>query len=679
MENKFDFRKNMVKMHKSISYSDQPEKDEIRFLNTVYVDFSDEVIETAVEDFFDYMKKAFKINLEFSSEKDAFLKIYLDESKLNDAKGYMGRRTIVDDKITIYGFDSRGIAQALYFLEDEMNFRKAPFIKKKDVENIIEFSPKMVHSGYGLDEFPDEYLSVCAHNGYDAILVFLKDATHSAMGECDFNDLVKRAKKYGIDVYAYSYFMNFVHPEDENAKEIYRNVYGGLFEKIHGLKGIVFVGESIEFPSRDEHVVPYHHRMKSPDGLPFDKQFPGWYPCYDYKDWLTLVRDSIFEVNPDADVVFWTYNFGPAPEEARIKLIESLPENISILVTFEMFDRIYYLNSFGTVRDYTIAYTGPSNIFKGEAAVVAKRKNIRLYSQVNTAGRTWDYGVAPYEPFPYAWHKRNTAILKAKEEFGLCGLMENHHYGFYPSFISTLAKYTFTKNTENFDERFLRIAKKYTNETDKFIEGIKYIDEAVGYCTPSKENQYGPMRIGPAYPLCLKNPIKKPSEPGTLFGNGIYTTLNLNDDWDFQNVYSIRIFDEIDDCKKAIALYKKGLLVLKTIKNKNAELKRLINLCAFLMRCHITNKNAKEFEINRRKLFAATNRTELNKTAEKMYKIALKELENAQKTIPLVKADSSIGYEASMGYVCDEESILWKIKQTNLMINNELKIYMKKH
>lgn len=677
MEKKFDFRKSMCKQHKPIKVTSLLEKNEVQFLNTVYVDIFDEVVETAVRDFFDFMKKAFEINLVFAPENDAFLKIYLDKDKLKDAKGYMGRRTIVNDNsVTIYGFDNRAIAQGLYFLEDEMKLRKAPYIKKKDIENIIEFSPKMVHSGYGLDEFPDEYLSVCAHNGYDAILVFVKDATHSAMGECDFNDLVKRAKKYGIDVYAYSYFMNFVHPEDENAKEIYQKVYGGLFEKIEGLKGIVFVGESIEFPSRDPHVVPYHHRMKSPDGLPFDKPFPGWYPCCDYKEWLTLVRDSILNVKPDADVVFWTYNFGPAPEEARIKLIESLPDNVSILITFEMFDRIYHKNSVGAVRDYTISYVGPSKAFMAEANAVAKKKNVRLYSQVNTAGRTWDYGVAPYEPFPYQWHKRNSAILKAKEELGLSGLMENHHYGFYPSFISQLAKYTFTKNTESFEERLLNVAKSYTDEVDKFIEGIKYIDEAVQYCTPSKENQYGPMRIGPAFPLCLKNGIKKPSEQGTLFGNAIYTTLNLNDDWDFQIVYSIRILDEIEDCKKAIELFKKGIFVLRKIKNKNMELKKLINLCEFLKRCHETTRNSKEFEINRRKLMAATNKKELKITALKMQRIALKEIDNAQKTIPLVRFDSSIGYEASMGYVCDEESILWKIKQTTLMLNNELRVYL---
>ena len=116
MENKFNFRKNMIKIHKPIKVTTAPEKDEVQFLNTVYVDFTDEVIETALKDFIDFMKKSFKINLVFKPENEAFLKIYIDSDKLKEARGYMGRRTIVNEKgITIYGFDNRAIAQSLYF------------------------------------------------------------------------------------------------------------------------------------------------------------------------------------------------------------------------------------------------------------------------------------------------------------------------------------------------------------------------------------------------------------------------------------------------------------------------------------------------------------------------------------------------------------------------------------
>ena len=58
------------------------------------------------------------------------------------------------------------------------------------------FSPQMVHSGYGFDEFPDEYLMRIA-----------------------------RANKYGLDVYAYSCMANKFHPEEEGAEAYYESTY----------------------------------------------------------------------------------------------------------------------------------------------------------------------------------------------------------------------------------------------------------------------------------------------------------------------------------------------------------------------------------------------------------------------------------------------------------------------
>ena len=51
--------------------------------------------------------------------------------------------------------------------------------------------------------------------------------------------------------------------------------------------------------------------------------------------------------------------------------------------------------------------------FKSEAEV-AKKRGIKLYSQVNTGGKTWDFGVIPYEPFPYQWIKRYKEMEKAQ-------------------------------------------------------------------------------------------------------------------------------------------------------------------------------------------------------------------------------------------------------------------------
>lgn len=83
----------------------------------------------------------------------------------------------------------------------------------------------MIHSGYGIDEFPDAHLSQIAHTGMDAILVFVKGVNLTTRGFLDFNDLIWRAAKYGIDVYAYSYLKSEKHPEDEGTEAFYESTY----------------------------------------------------------------------------------------------------------------------------------------------------------------------------------------------------------------------------------------------------------------------------------------------------------------------------------------------------------------------------------------------------------------------------------------------------------------------
>ncbi len=680
-EKNYDFRKRLCNSHKRIvrDKNERPSANEyeIGSAATVSVENGDTVANLAAKDFVDYLKKAFGIKAELVSDNADITARAVSSGLGENSNGYMGRKTTVTEKgIVIEAYDMRGIAQAFYALEERMNIRKAPFLTYGVTEERPAFSPRMVHSGYGMDEFPDEYLAACAHHGYDAILAFVKDATHSAHGECDFVDIVKRASKYGIDVYAYSYLKNFVHPSDENAKEVYAELYGGIFRDIPGLKGIVFVGESIEFPSKDPKVACRHHYETPESGIPDGKITPGWWPCSDYPEWISLVRDSIRGVSPNADVVFWTYNFGFVEEKYRVELLRKMPTDISLLVTFEMFDKYEMGNGVGQVMDYTISHTGPGKYFLSEAKVAAER-GIKLYSQVNTAGRTWDFGVAPYEPFPDQWNKRHQELLSAREKYGLSGLMESHHFGFLPSFITRIAKNNYTLGGIPYEQKLEQIAKEFAGaEYEKFIEGMKLVNESITHYVPSDENQYGPFRIGPAYPLCLAKNCKLPNQPGVHFGNGIYNTIpGIYDAWGRHDPYGLRVRAEIAEAKISRDYVRRGLRILKTIKNKTVELERLINLVAFIEKCYITAVNAKTFHIKRAELLGADTKAKLSKAINEIERIAKAELENAKSTIPLVERDSSIGYEASMGYQCDRRGLEWKIEHTEYMLGVELEFY----
>lgn len=677
-EQNYDFRREVCRIHKRIYNwkSRTPQSDELMLKDGLTISCSTRgpVARTALKDFQGYLKTAFGFRSKVV-EGMAEITIAIDP----DLREYMQRRVTVDKTgVTIAAADERGVAQALYTLEDRLNTRQAPFLACGHSEQKPAFSPRMVHSGLGIDLYPDEYLSVCAHHGYDAVLVFVRDTTHAGLRnrEYDFNDLVRRAANYGIDVYAYSYIQNPVHPDDENARESFDRAYGDVFRAVPGLKGMVFVGESVRFPSKDPCVERFGGAK---DGIPSNKPSSGWWPCCDYAEWIGMARDSIRSVKPDADVVLWTYNWGKQPEEARVALLERLPTDISLLVTFEMFDPLELGSSTGWVSDYTIAHVGPGAYFTSEAAV-AKRRGLRLYAMVNTAGRTWDFGSAPYEPFPWQWHARHQKILECRQQYGVCGLMESHHFGFLPSFISEQAKQAFTVGGKEFEQYLTDWAKGLAGEQwQTLLEGIRLVDESIRSYVPGNENQYGPYRIGPAYPFCLKRSMKKTNTPDMMFGNAIYNVVNNYADHKKVSPYSLRIRDELKLHRKALACTREGLKTLKGIKNKTSQLKKLVDLVDFLAHYHQTAVNHKQFTICRAKLLASGCEQEIGRLADEIERIARREIKNAEQTIPLVRRNSEFGYEPSMEYQCDEECLRWKIRQVEFMLQSELAPYRHKH
>jgi hypothetical protein len=72
------------------------------------------------------------------------------------------------DAVVLCGADDRGTAQGCYYLEDLMNLREAPFLEEDDRIRSPVFQPRMVHSGWGIDQFPDSHLSAIAHDGRSA-------------------------------------------------------------------------------------------------------------------------------------------------------------------------------------------------------------------------------------------------------------------------------------------------------------------------------------------------------------------------------------------------------------------------------------------------------------------------------------------------------------------------------
>lgn len=589
-------------------------------------------------------------------------------------------------RIVVCGGDERGTAQGSYYLEDLMNLREAPFLRRQDVVREPLFSPRMVHSGWGLDHYPDAHLNAMAHAGIDAVLVFVKAVDRTPNGYLDFNDLIDRAERYGLDVYMYSLVASRMHPDDPRAEEYYDSTYGQIFAACPKFKGIVFVGESCEFPSRDPQTTGTL-RLDWPEDKPQTKPHPGWWPCCDYPAWLNRIKQTVRKYNPDVDIVFWTYNWGKAPQEDRLRLIRSLPEDITLLATFEMFEPIRTGQVTNVCVDYTISYPGPGAYFRSEAEA-ARERGLRLYTMCNTGGLTWDIGVIPYEPVPHQWAQRHAGLLQARSDWGLSGLMESHHYGWWPSFIGELAKWTYWSPGPPVEDIHRAIAQRdFSAEGAPYVlEAWKYWSEGIRHYVPTNEDQYGPFRVGPSYPLIFRVPVRMPKawHAMAMFDSPIVLTNYEPELFPYENPSQSpaisRSAAEIGSLERMKRLWEEGnacleKAILLAPERKQAEANRLLLLNRFIVCCVRTTIHAKTWWLLKKRLFLEQDKQAAGVLLAELERVALREIGNAEAAVPLVEADSRLGWEPSMDYMTDREHLLWKIAQVRTVLDHEFPLY----
>ena len=594
------------------------------------------------------------------------------------------RIVVTEDSVTVTGHDERMTAQGVYVLEDEMNRVEGPVLGTQDITRRVRFSMRMAFH----EEYPDEYLDILAHAGINTILVPTDSVLTDNAEAARVNDIIARALAHGLDTYTFSPFhWNKKHPEDEGAREYYRERFGHLFSLCPGLRGFVFVGEVCEFPSHDERTTMKSVYESHGEGKPS----PGWFPCRDYPEFIALIASVIRENRPDADIVFWTYNWGHADEEARVSLIGHFPRDITLMTTFEVperFDISPEITEYTT--DYMLWKIGSSACFRSESEA-AKRRGLRMYSMVNGAGDTWDIGCVPYIPAVDRWMERHRAILHAQDTMRLDGLHECHSYGLTPTVITELEKYAYYDPAPDMDALYHALLVRDFGEenADTAARAFSCFSEAMKFCVSTNNDQYGPARVGPSYPLFYRTVEPIPTAAGE-------TKRNPNNTCSAAYYYSLddlpKLLYEADSYETMEELFHEGNLLFGEVAGtltgrKKEEAERLWGVSRYIEYtaaaiCHVkrwhylkgtlgvlyeppcifegydgcpgsrkTTKMPPPAE-NRRAVYA------------KLIRIAEAECKNAEKTIPLVENDSRLGYTPELGYCTSAEQLRWKIRVT---------------
>ncbi len=693
-EKNYEFRQRISTVHKTgrRDLTAQPQPGEVVIDAAWDISFAtdaDALIRQAAKDLQDYFLVSMGMPLRLQPGGNSGIVLTLNPGLEKPGSFEL---TVESGRITVAGKDSRGVIFGCIYLEDLLNLREAPFVEPGRVIKERLVTPRMVHSGWGMDAFPDDHLNAIAHAGFDTVVIFTAGIDKTHVGYLDISDVINRAESFGLDTMLYGYLPGYKHPDDADAQEFFENVYTKLFNYYPKARGVMLVGESAEFPSKDPATTGKSWRESVKDGIPDPKPSPGWWPCSDYPKWLTMVRDAVRKAKPDALIVFNTYNWGWAPLEHRQKFLDNFPEGVVLQATFEMFKEIDREGLQCAIMDYTISTAEPGYYFTSESAS-AHARGIPLLATANTAGMTWDIGCIPYVPTPQQWIRKFRLLDQARVDWGVSRYYDNHHYGWWPSVITDLARWNFWSPQPDMDKLLRKFAVRDfgPEAAPLMLQAWDKWSESIGYFTPTNEDQYGPFRVGPSYPLIFhpnitrtlgNKEIQFPTAPFAHFGHHIIKTFyqpyeNIN-----QAPGKLRYPVELRSLEKSRALWQEGVELMERAvplmparKRPNGEYE--LNLGKFILASLITGIHVKQWWLLNTALVNASSSAEASKLLDEIESLAKQEIANAESAIPAVEKDSRLGWEPSMEYVTDRWHIEWKIRQVRTMIDGEIGAYRK--
>ncbi len=652
---------------------------------------ADIVLQNAAADLQDYFGVSMNLPLVLINGTESTPKsIYLGVDSNLGERDF--RMQVCDDRIVIKGCNCRFAAQGSFCLEDELNLNEAPVIAPCDVTRHMRFSFRTIANGNGRTPVSDANLNMLAHAGFTTIEV---GCSVDPIKAAEINALIERAARYGMDAYCCPHYHNEMHPDDEGAFAYYDAYYGRIAELSPGIKGYMFVGEACEFPSKDERTTgkPWQESLND------EKSSPGWFPCRDYPQFVSLLRDVIRSHTPDADIIFWTYNWGYEEQSLREALVRSVPTDIIMMATFEVDDEIKIapeIVEFTT--DYTLWQIGPSFCYTTESAVVRER-GMKMYSMTNTGGNTWDIGGVPYLPAPQRWIQRWRAVTDAHETLKMDGVRESHNYGFWPSFLPEMAKWAFMTPDVNLNELLNRIViRDFGKENlEPVLRAFEMFSEGMSHCVSTNEDQYGPARVGPAYPLFFERwelipPCPQTGKECNFEAFPVYT-YNLD--------RSKKLLYEIDEYVAMARAFDAGCTILSAVidkmegPKKNAAM-HILQVAQYIRNNAKTVYNVKRWHYLKGQLGiyvdadptwvgGRKNMPDAEKAVKplvpvedklpvvlELLEIIKDEIENAKDTIPIVEANSRLGFNQEYGYSSDTTHLLWKIEMAERTIVEEL-------
>ena len=687
---------------------------------------ADSVLGVAATDFRDYLDVSMQAPIELDAtpmlgdwrEVQHAIVVGTPQTLLGCGEDLAGPKDYALDfseaRIVVCGFDEKGAAQGLYNLEARMNLREGPFLPKGfNASRKSLYQRRIVLNGLGWMEWPDNYLSQIAHAGFDGIYASVYANPNGAEGTAhytkirkqkpeDLKDLLARASRYGISVYAPVLFRYTGTKESEaELRALMRDILGQFPE----IQGYILLTE----------------------GFFYDEWFgAGGHGGVDLRDWarkwsraVAIVAEESHKVDADIEVLPWEYNIDFRPQQVDLKryFIQQLPQDTIPLVTWEN-GKSFELEGFkGFLIDYSISEVGPSEVAEEQIAE-AHRRGMKIYAKGDTFA-SWQFGTLPYLPIPYQWQRR----YEAMEQHRVDGVLESWSFGYTPNFVSELRAWVSWTGAPPFEELLRMTASRDfgAGSEDLVLDAWQHFSAAIRLLPdmgPSMGTNFSPgvplfFQKPPARTMTLEHSWSDQSTWKSYRGAGIdplwpFAPTYLNFIPDFTNrtnmaeeyarrrtgvarmldpeelktvsvlpIYQKRILATADELEAGLGPYREAARKAPQAKQERAW--REVMLVEQMLRTMRSTHAVLAFENLRFQLEHSSEKAERKRMLEEMTTLLEGEIDRTQDSLEAVRRDSRIGYEMETDYVYHAYVLEEKLEVMRAALDEEIPAYRERH
>lgn len=607
--------------------------------------------------------------------------------------------------ITLTAGDTEGIRRGIIHIEDKLRAKEAAFLDPGEIRRSPQiksritrcfFSPINRPPKYGdelsddIDYYPEEYLNRLMHDGTNGVWIYthftdlcpsefiLENGDGWEAKIAKLNTVVQKCRRYGIGVYLFAVEPIALSPEQaakypELAGAVFHDLAPGcalfccgssqgkaycfeqgrhLAENVPGLRGFICITAGERFTNcagACDWTAPCPRCGSRKRGFVLAEA-------------VEALRAGFHSVDPNIEVVSWTYGHGRWEESDIHDYVEQAPDSVFLMQNFDDMGVVEQLGKERLGVDYWLSYAGPSHLFE-TTAQKAMECNKRMFAKMQVCC-SHEIASIPYIPTPGLLFEK----YKGAFRYQVQGILQCWYFGNYPSLMSKAAgEMSFREDFSDKHSFLKELAAIFYGQSK--AETVAQAYEAfekgyVNYPLNIMFSYYGPAHDGVVWELALKP--KNFSLPrswqtldppdGDRISEALMTGHTLEE--------ALTLFESV--CEG----WRKGLKALSQLPVESPEETDEQSVASCVGLLFESTRNILEFYLLRDLL--GRREGSAPEILSRMRDLVRAEMDNSQKMIPLCEKDPRLGYHSEgEGYKFFPERLRERIEKLEQLLATE--------